>query len=137
SEHVMDEIAMNAAVAVLERVNVNEAESKHCGCDHRVHSLRCAAIKSDHAVDEARQVFRPGADMMGQRHARFAIMLADEAAFPAQAELDEPLIADDDPLQTQKFLVIERPAPSLTNGSSPSLNAVLWRTFTFNCVARA
>ena len=59
-----------------------------------------ATVKGDHAVDQGRTDPRPRVDVIGQRHARFAVMLADKAALFPQAELHESRVADDDALQS-------------------------------------
>ena len=63
-------------------------------------------------------------------------MLTDEPAVGAQAELYEALVADDDTLQAQQLALIEGSASRLADGAAPALNAVLWRPFAFDDVAR-
>ncbi len=49
-EDVMDEVAVNAAVAVLERMNIDESEGEHGGGDDGVQMLLGAPVESDHAL---------------------------------------------------------------------------------------
>jgi hypothetical protein len=44
-----------------------------------------AAVEGDHAGDQGGQILRPGVDMIGQRHARLAVMLAYKPAIPAES----------------------------------------------------
>src|SRR2546426_11641431 len=62
-------------------------------------------------------------------------MLADEAALPTKTEFHEARIADDNPLQPQQFIEIDGPATSLPYRASPALDAILWRTFSFDGIA--
>jgi hypothetical protein len=66
--------------------------------------------------------------MIGQRHAGFAVMLADEAAIPAKARFRKARIADDDLLQAQQLVAVEELAAGLANGAAASLDAVLRRS---------
>ena len=74
-----------------------------CG-DHRIEGHRLLAVEGDHAVDEGREVLMPGADMIRDRRAGLAVVLAHEAALVAQAELHEAVVADDDLLQAQELV---------------------------------
>jgi hypothetical protein len=49
---MVDEIAMDAAVTVLERVNVDKAEGQHGGRHDRVELERRAAVEGNHAGDQ-------------------------------------------------------------------------------------
>ena len=63
-----------------------------------------------------------GADMVRQRHARVAIMLADKPALLPQAGFDEARIADDNALQTQQLVTINGTISGLADGAAPALN---------------
>ena len=65
--------------------------------------------------------------MIGQRHARVAVMLADKAALLAQTELHEAGIADDDLLQAQQLVEIDGSRAGLADGAAPALDTVLRR----------
>jgi hypothetical protein len=65
-----------------------------------------------------------------------AIVLADETACAAQAQVHEPRIADHDALQAQKLLRIDRLATRLGNGAPPALHAILRSVLALDDVAR-
>ena len=73
-----------------------------------------------------------GADMVGQGRARVAVVLADKAALDTQAEMDEARVADDDALQPQQLVKIDRAAAGFADHPTPALNAILRRVFVFN-----
>jgi hypothetical protein len=75
------------------------------------------------------------ADMVWDRPLRIVVVLADEAALLAEAELHETLIADHDALQAKKLLLVKRRAASLTDGAAPSLDTILRWPFTFDHIA--
>ena len=54
----------------------------------------------------------------------------------AEAEANETLIADHDPLQSLQLLPVESPAASFAKGPAPALDPVLRRPFAFDDVAR-
>ena len=134
-QHMVDEVAVQAAVAVLERMNIDKAEGQRGGRHNRVDFERRATVERRHAGDQRRQIFRPGADMVRQRHAGVAIMLADKPALLPQTQFDEARIADDDALQTQKLVQIDRTVSRLADGAAPALDAVLRRALSLNGVA--
>ena len=70
--------------------------------------------------------------MLGQWHARVAIMLTDEAAFVAQAEMHEARVANDDALQPQQFVEVDRTAAGFADGPAPALDAVMRRILVLN-----
>ena len=131
----MDQIAVNAAVSIFEGVDVDEAEGEDRRGDNRIEALRGAAVERDHAVDQRFQVLGPGADVIGQRHAVVAVMLADEAALLPEAELHEAGVAEHDPLQAQQLIAIKRLTTGLADGAAPALDAVLRRTLALDRVA--
>ena len=51
-------------------------------------------------------------DMIGQRHPALPVMLADKPVLPPQAQPDKTGIADDDALQPQQFVKINRLPPA-------------------------
>ncbi|MCY1547857.1 hypothetical protein D9M68_839370 [compost metagenome] len=134
---MMDQIAVQSAVSVLERVDVDEAEVEGCGGENRIEVLCRAAVEGSQAVDQRRQIFVSGADMIGDRCARQPIMLADEATLGAQAEMDEARVADDDALQPLQFGAVYRPAAGFTDHLAPALDAILRRIFSLDLEARA
>lgn len=136
-QDVMDQIAMQPAVPVREGVDVHEAEGQDGGRDHGVERLGGVAVEGDQAVDQARQVVRAGADVIGKGPARVPVVIADEAALVAKAQPDEALVADDDPLQTQQLLPVDGTSTGLADGAAPALDAVLRRPFALDGVAGA
>src|SRR5829696_6321384 len=77
----------------------------------------------------------PGVNMVGNGPLRVSVVLTDKAAFLAEAHLHKALIADDDVLQAQKFLLIERRTARLADGTAPPLTTILWRPFSLDHVA--
>ena len=134
-KNVMDEVAMNAPVTVLKRMNIDKPEGKHCGGDHGVQPFLGAPVKRDHSLHKGRKVLRARADMVGDRGVCVAVVFADEAAFSAQAQAHEPLVADDDALEPQEFVERERRASGLADRPAPALNATLRRSFAFDDIA--
>src|SRR5262249_55875540 len=51
-QHMVDQVAVNAAVPVLEGMGINETESEDGSGDHRVQVLSGAAVEGDHALDQ-------------------------------------------------------------------------------------
>ena len=96
---MVDQVAVQAAVSVRERVDIDEAKGERRGCQDRIEMRRSRAVECHQTVDQGLQILRAGADMVGQRHARVAIVLADKAAFVAQSQPHEAGVADDDALQ--------------------------------------
>ena len=70
--------------------------------------------------------------MVGDRHARVAIMLADKTSFFPESKLDEAGVADDDGLQPQEFFKIDRPPSSLGDGLTPAPDPILRRALSFD-----
>ena len=123
-QHMMDEIAVDAAVAIHEGMGKDEPESKDGGCDDGIELSGLLAVEGDHAADERWQVLEAGADVDRQGHARLAVVLADEAALAPQPKAHEAVVADDDALQAQS-VEIERPATGFADGPPPALDAVM------------
>ena len=93
-QHVVDQAAMQSAVAVLIGVDVDEAE----GCGRRLQdrvqaALAHAPIRRQHAGDQIRQVLGPRADELRQ-WIMMAIALADENAVRAKARANEAGVLD-------------------------------------------
>ena len=124
-EAVVDQVAVQPAVAVLEGMNIDKAEGENRRGHHGIELRRSLSVECDHAFDEPGQVLWASADVVGDRHARLAIPFADETALAAQSETDETGIADHDALQAQQFVEIDRLPARLADGPAPPLNAVL------------
>lgn len=133
----MDQIAVQSTVSVLERVDVDEAEGESRGGEDRIEALCRAAVARGQAVDQRGQIFMSGADMIGDRCAGHAIMLADEAALDAQAEMNEARVADDNALQPLQFGAVYRPTAGFADHLAPALDAILRRIFSPDLEARA
>src|ERR1700722_8992690 len=119
-QNMVDEVTMDAAVAIDKGMDVDKPKSQGGGGDHGIESLRRSLIKGNHAVDQRRQIVRLGADMGGDGHARVPIMLADKATFFPESKLDEAGVADDDGLQPQEFFHIDGPSSRLGDGLPPA-----------------
>ncbi len=132
----MDQVAVDAAIAVLKWMNVHKTEGQNRRCNYRIEILTRPVLEGDHALDQRSKVARPGSDMIGQRHARIPIMLADKAALGSEAEPHEPGIADHDALEPKQLFQIERSATSIADGAAPALDTVLRRTLALDGVAR-
>ena len=52
-------------------------------------------------------------------------MFPNETSFAAQAKAYKPFITNNDALQAQQLIQLERRSPGLAYGSSPTLNSVL------------
>ena len=82
-------------------------------------------------------------NMLGDGLLRVWVVLTNKAAFLAETHFHKTLITDDDVLQAQKFLPIERRSARLAYGAVPSLDTVLrrlrlrLRSLTWNPHARA
>src|SRR5579859_1357883 len=134
-ENVVHEIAVNASIPVLERVDIDESKREHRCSYHRVEIVLCAMVEGDQPGHKGRNIFMPRADMVWNRPLRIAVMLADEATLLAKAELHEALVADHDALQAKKLLLVERHAARLTDGAAPPLDTILRWPFTFDHIA--
>ena len=74
--------------------------------------------------------------MIRQRRLRVAVVLADETALLAQAEMHEPRVANDGALQPQKLIEIDGAAAGFADGPAPAPNAVVRRILVLNGEAR-
>lgn len=133
---MVDEVAVDTAVPVIKRMDVDETEREHGRGDHRFQPQGWSTVERNHSVDQGRQVLGPGADVIGQRHARLAIMLAHEAAFVAKPQSHEARVGDDDPLQPEQLVPVQRLTSGLGNRPSPALDTVLGRMLAFDRIAR-
>src|SRR5262245_35436297 len=113
------EVAVNTAVAILERMDEDEAECETGGGDDGIEMPPRRPIESNHPVYKCAKILRAGADVVRQRHSALAVVLADKAALSAKPEAHEPHIADDDPLQPQQFVQVERLPSCLADGTAP------------------
>ena len=77
----------------------------------------------------------PRADMIGQWHPCVAVVLADKPALRSKPEFRESGIADHDLLQSQKLFEVQGVTTGFFNCTAPSLDTVLWRTLSLDCVA--
>src|SRR2546422_520108 len=98
---------MNSPVPIVERMDVDKAKSQRCGSDDSVRHFRCTMIEREHSLHKGRQVFRTSADVIGDWCVGLAIMCAYKTTLAAQAEVYEPLITDDNPLEPQQLIEIE------------------------------
>jgi hypothetical protein len=99
-QHMMDEIAVNAAITVFKRVDKEKSESEHRSGDHGVDRGGLFAIEGDHPIDEGFEILWPCADVIWNWRAGVSVVFAHEATLGALCEADKPTIADDDLLQT-------------------------------------
>src|SRR6266849_5855646 len=131
---MVDEVAMYPAVAILKWMHIDETEGQNCCGDRWIQLLLGAPVKSDHAVNKGRKIIGPGTDMNRNRCTCVPVVLTDEATLAAHAEPHESFVADDDPLQAQQFVNVERRLSRLPDCTSPALNAVLRWAFSLNDV---
>jgi hypothetical protein len=105
-EDMMHQVSMYASVAVLERMNIDESKREDRRRDNGVEFVLGGMVERDQARHERGNIFMPRADMVRDRLLRIAVVLADEAAFLTEAESHETLVADNDALKPQKFLLV-------------------------------
>ena len=122
---MVDKVTVQASVSIRERVNVDKPESQDCGGKNCVKVRRSVSIEFNQSVDQGRQVFMPGADVVRQRHTRIAVAVADKAALIAQAQGYKAIVADDDALQAKKFVEIDRPPSGFADGAASVLDTIL------------
>src|ERR1700722_20176601 len=116
-------------------MDIDEPESERGGGDDGVQMLLGATVESEHSLDKRGQVFGARTDMIGNRRAGLAVVLADEPAVMPQAQRHETRVADHDALQSTQLLQSERRTPGLADRPSPTLDAILRRPFAFDHVA--
>jgi hypothetical protein len=95
---MVDQIAVDASVSILKRMNVNEPERQRGGGDDSIETLCRSPVERRHALDQRGKILRTRADMVRQRLPRVTVMLADKTAFLAQAKLHKPRVSDHDGL---------------------------------------
>ena len=134
---MVDEVTVDAAVAIDKRMDVDKPEGQSGGSDHGIKSLRRSPVKGNHAVDQGPQVIWPGADMVRDRHARIAVMFTDKTSFLPESKLHEARVADHDGLQPQELLKIDGPSSSLGDGLPPAPDPILRRALSFNGETRS
>jgi hypothetical protein len=100
----MYKVAVNATIPILERVDVDTTNCECRGGDRRIDGLPCTAIEGNQAINERRQSLVTRADMIGQRHARVAIVLTNKPSLVSQPEFDETRIANNHALESQEFV---------------------------------
>lgn len=132
SQDMVDQVAVQPTVAVFEGMHVDEAEGKDRSRDNRIELRLRLLIEGDQALDEIGQVFGASADMGRDRHACLPVVLANETALDPQAEPHEPGVPDNDALETQQLVGIDRLQTGLADGSAPSLDARLRPAFSFD-----
>ena len=135
-QDVMNEIAMDAPVAVIERMDVHKAESQRSSCNDRIEGGRRPPVEGDHAINQRREVFVPRTDVVGERCARVPVVLADKSAFGAQAQTHEPVVADHNVLEPKQFIEVNGLPAGLTHSAAPALNAVVRRALALDRIAR-
>src|SRR6202047_1362423 len=133
---MVDEVSLQPSVAILEGVNVNEAEGERSCREDRIEVVCGSPVESNQSLYQGRQVFMPGTDMFRQRRTGFTVMLADETALMTQAQTHIARVANNDALQAKQFVEVDRPAPRLADGPAPALNAILRRMLAFDGKAR-
>ena len=127
---------MKAPVAVLERVDVDEAEGEAGSRQNRVEPRGDIAVECFEPGDQRGQVFMPGADVIGQGGAGRAVVLSNEATLLPQAQMHEAGIADDDTLQAFQLCLIDRMPPGFTDDLAPAPDAILGRVLAFDLETR-
>ena len=90
-----------------------------------------AAIGDD-ALQEAPQILRTGADVIGDRLLRLAIVETDEPTLGAQAKANEAGIAEDDPLEALELREAQRPGARLADRLCPPGGPLGRRTLTLD-----
>ena len=78
-QDVMDQVTMDTPVAILERVDEDEAERQNRGRNDGVELLGGTDFEGEHPVDQGRKIFGPSAYMLWQWRSRYPVVLADEA----------------------------------------------------------
>ena len=92
------------------------------------------SVESDQSLHQMRQIIRSGTDVVGDWHARLAVVLTDKSAFGPQPQMNEAVVSDHNAMQTQEFVLVDRLLPGLANGAGPTLDAVLRRMLALNGV---
>ncbi len=132
-QHVVNQPAVQPAVAILERMHVHEAERHRRGRDDRVHPAgnRQRSIVG-HSREERRQVLGTGADVIRERLARVPVVLADKASLHSQSQLHEPVVPDHDPLQPLQLGDAQRNRTRLRDHLPPAARPLPRRLLAFD-----
>ena len=104
SRDMMDQVAVEPAIAILKRMDVDEAECEYRRRDDRIKLQRHLPVERNHPFYKPAQVFRSSNDVLGNRHMCFTIMFPDKAVLTSQSETDEAGIPDDNALLAQQFV---------------------------------
>ena len=134
-QHMMNEIAVQTAIAIFKGMNIDEAESKYGRGYDRIEFSGRTAIEIDEPLHEGGKIARLCIDMVGQRHATGAIMFSDKAVLGSQAEVRQSVVPDDDALQPEKFFQIKRCLAGLADDTAPPLNTILRRSLSLDSIA--
>lgn len=125
---MMDQPAMQAAVPVDIRMDVDEAECQTGGGHDGVHFAACRPLgEDDDTLDQTGAVLGPGADVVGYGLVGVAVVDADETALLSQSQPHEMRVADNDALQTVELGSAERHHACLSDGLAPSRGALAGR----------
>ncbi len=123
----MHQKSMNAAVAVLEWTDVDEAEGDRCGREHGIIvQVPRAPLEDDQAFEKCSEISMCRADVLGIGDAE-NVVLADETALTPQPSGHETGIADQFPLELHESVDAERDLSRLADRISPTSDAVLRR----------
>jgi hypothetical protein len=74
---MVDEVTVDAAVPVLERMHEDESESQESRGNHGVECRRFVAVEGNEAVDEGYEILGPRAEVVGNGRAGIAVVLTD------------------------------------------------------------
>ncbi len=136
-QNVMDQAAVQTAVAVLERVDVDETEGGRRRLQHGVEfSLAHALVRGDHPLHQGLQILRARADEFRQRIA-LVIALAEENAVRPQARPREARVLDQHAMQAQDLVKRQRVLAGLQHGAAPPLQPAARRLLAFDLEAGA
>ena len=127
---------MYSAVAILERMDVDESECQNRSRQHRIEFPCRRPVEGDQAIDEIRQILRPRAYVVRDWLLGVPIPAADKSSFVPETEMHEARIADHDLLQAEQFVEVQRLRARLTDRAAPALDAVLRGAFAFDDEAR-
>ena len=131
-QDVVDEVAVNAPIAIHKGMDIHKSEGEHCSRNHGIETLCCTAIKGDHTFNQRSQVVCARADVVRDGCSRIAVVFADEPSGFPQSESNESRISDDKGLESEQFIHLDRPATRLPYGSAPAQNAVVGWAFTLD-----
>lgn len=128
---MVDQVAVQASVAVLKRMNIDEAESGRHGLQNRVESVgRRAAIRFDHRCQQAGKIVGARADKFGQ-WITVMVSLAQEHAVGTETRPHKPCIFDENTVEANDFIQSEFVFARLQLGVSPALKPAARRPLAF------